>query len=198
MAHTCFAQGLAKKWGIGPRISFFSISENTVEGVKYKPDAAPFIEGNLTWFPINWFSLEFSAGYTKTDVKAEVLGVSMDFAEFDLIPLLLSARFHWWNRRDNFTIYGGGGLGYYINEAKLSSLFSSAIPGMKLSADDSFGFHFAAGVEWLFTSNWALNLDLKYTINKADFVLIVPGLPPDTAELDLNAFGGGIGMKYYF
>jgi len=69
---------------------------------------------------------------------------------------------------------------------------------MNLSADDSFGFHAAGGVEWFLTPSWALNFDLKYIINKADFILTVPGLSPDAAEFDLNAFVGGIGVKYYF
>jgi outer membrane protein W len=193
-----FAQGFGKKWGIGPRISYIMASENTVEGVNYKPDAAPLFEGNVTWFPINWFSLEFSAGYAKTDINGEVLGISLDFADFEQIPILLTGRFNWWNRSENLTLYGGGGIGYYVNDAKLSDFFSAALPGTKLSADDSIGFHFAGGVEWFLTSNWALNLDLKYTINKTDFTLTVPGFAPDPAEFDLNAFIGGIGIKYYF
>lgn len=173
-------------------------SENTIEGVSFEPDAAPLFEGNLTMFPINWFSLEFSAGYTKTDINNDDFGVSLDFAEFKQIPLLLTGRFHWWNRSENFTLYGGGGIGYYINDAEISDLFSTAVPGTKLSADDSFGFHLAGGLEWFIASNWALNLDLKYTINKADFTLTVPGFAPDSAEFDLNAFIGGVGIKYYF
>jgi outer membrane protein len=198
-----FAQGPDKKWGIGARISYYAPDDTTIEGVKYDPDETALFEGNLTWLPINWLSLEFTVGYAKTDINAEALGVSLEFGEFKQVPLLLTGRLHWWSSDSKFTFYGGGGIGYYLNDFEVSSLFASGIPslgvpGLSVDADDSFGFHLAVGLEYFVAQNWAFNLDLKYIWNEADITTTATGFSPEKDELDLDAFVFGIGIKYYF
>ena len=198
-----FAQGPDKKWGIGARISYYAPDDTTIEGLKFDPDETALFEGNLTWLPINWLSLEFTVGYAKTDINVEALGVSLEFGELDQIPILLTGRLHWWSSDSKFTLYGGGGIGYYINDFEVSGIFatgipSQGIPGLSGDADDSFGFHLAAGLEWFFAESWAFNLDLKYVWNEADFTLTPTGSAPEKDEIDLDAFVVGIGIKYYF
>lgn len=195
----CFAQPPDNNWGIGARISYYVPDDSTIDTTKFDPDDGILFEGNLTWFPINWLSLEFTGGYTETDVNLEEPGFySGDFGELEQIPLLLTGRLHWWSSDSSFTIYGGGGIGYYLNDISVSSTFLAVNPGFTIDADDSFGFHIAAGLEWFFTANWALNLDLKYIWNEADFDRRSPSDPPATEEIDLDAFVVGIGIKYYF
>lgn len=195
-----FAQPPDNNWGIGARLSYYAPDDDTtIEGDKVDPDEGILFEGNLTWFPLNWLSLEFAGGYTKTDVDLQESGGSpFDFGELEQIPLLLTGRIHWWTSDSRFTLYGGGGIGYYINDFSLSDLVRSAEPGFSVDADDSFGFHLAAGVEWFVAPGWALNLDLKYVWNEADFDSTKGGGSPETDEIDLDAFVVGIGVKYYF
>ena len=193
-----FAQGPDKKWGIGARISYIAPDDTTLDGAKLDPDESAFFEGNLTWLATPWLSLEFTAGYTKTDTNAEALGVSFEFGELEQIPLLLTGRFHWWNSGSTLTLYGGGGIGYYLNDFEFSSIVISTFPGSTVDADDSFGFHLAAGLEWFFADSWAVNIDLKYIWNEADFTSTVPGIGTGSDEIDLDAFVVGLGIKYYW
>jgi outer membrane protein W len=202
-ADISFAQpDFTKKLGVGARISFYRLDDTTLSGVEYDPDTTPFFEGNLTWFPINWFSLEFAAGYVNSNVDAGVLGLSLEYGEFEQFPILLTARFHHWMNgftpESKLTFYGGGGMGFYINDFSLSSQFATALPGSSLSVDDSLGFHAAAGLEYFFNDSWALNFDLKYIWNEADTTSFVPGLGVGLEDLSLDTFAGGIGLKFYF
>lgn len=180
---------------IGARISSYAPDDETVQGVKIDPDASALLEGNLTWFGSEYFSLEFSLGYTKMDVDVTGLGVTANFGELKQFQFLLTGRFHWWNSDSNLTIYGGGGIGYYYNDFSLSDTFTMALPGVTVKVDNDLGYHLVAGLEWFITENWAANFDLKYIWTNADFY--APGF---SGELDvaLDTFVPGIGIKYYF
>jgi outer membrane protein len=192
-----FAQGPDKKWGIGARISFLAPEDDTVEGIKFDPDTTALFEGIAQYLVNEWFSLELGVGYSKTDVDAEAFGLSLDFGEFEQIPIRLTGRFHYWFANSRATLYGGGGVGYYINDFELSSLVISAVPSASADVDDSFGFHVNAGVEFFFTDNMALDLDLKYVWSEADFDFR-DSSGVDTVEMDLNGFVVGISLKYLF
>jgi outer membrane protein len=188
------------KWGIGGRISYYAPDEFTAEGDTWDPDAGVLLEGNITYFVNNWFSLELGAGYTKSDVdvKDGETGLSIDFGELEQIPILLTGRLHYWFSNSKITLYAGGGVGYYINDFELSGLLQAAFPGSTLDADNSFGFHVNGGVAFFVTDNVALDLDLKYVWNEADFTQTDPGDPPETAEFDLDAIVVGFSIKYFF
>jgi outer membrane protein W len=196
MAHVSFAGGVEHPLGIGGRISYYTPKEDMLGDVKFELDGAPLVEYNLTWFPLQLLSLEFSAGYTTSDIEGDVLGVPLG-ADFEQFPLLLTGRVHWWNNSSNLTFYGGGGVGYYVQSIKLPATVPYIMPGLKVSADDSFGYHAAGGLEWFFTKRWALNLDLKYIWHKADFTLTLPGSTPVSDEFDLDTFAAFIGIKFY-
>jgi outer membrane protein len=192
-----FAEKPDKDFGIGARISFTSPDDDTVQGIKFDPDESIFFEGMVQYLVNNWFSTELSIGYTKTDVDAVALGIPLDFGELEQIPILLTGRLHYWFPNSRTTLYGGAGVGLYINDFELSGLFKSAIPGADVDADNSFGFHLNAGVEFFVTDNIALDLDLKYIWNKADFDFRDP-TGSETEEIDLNAFVVGVSFKYFF
>jgi len=196
VANAGFAGGPENPFGLGGRISYYSAKENTLGDVKFELDGAALIEYNLTWFPMRLFSLEFSAGYTSSGLNGEVLGVPME-ADFDQYPLLLTGRVHWWNKPSNFTLYGGGGVGYYVKNVQLPFMQTLAFPGLSVKSDDGFGYHVAGGLEWFFTKRWALNLDLKYIWHSADFTLNIPGITPITEEFDFDTFATYIGIKFY-
>ena len=196
-----FTQELEKTIGIGARISYLDAKDTQIGDENYDPDATSLFEANCTWFIHKMFSLELLAGYAKTDIEyfePDVTSTPVEFGELKQIPILLTGRLHYWFANPNLTLYGGGGVGYYINDFSVSSLILSFEPGLTVDADDSFGFHLAAGLEWFFSANWALNLDLKYIWNEADFVSTEPGESPETDKIDLDSFVVGVGIKYYW
>jgi outer membrane protein W len=192
-----FAQGPDKKWGIGARLSLLSGEDDTVQGVKFEPDNTALFEGIVQYLANNLFSMELSVGYSKMDVKAEESGLSIDFGELKQTPIRLTGRLHYWFADSKATLYGGGGIGYYINDFKLSGLVLSAIPSASADADNSFGFHLNGGIEFFITDNFALDLDLKYVWTKADFEFR-DSSGAETVEIDLNGFVAGISLKYCF
>jgi outer membrane protein len=192
------AQMVENRWGIGARISYYDLSDTSIEGINFAPDSTALLEGNLTYFFNKMFSLDFSVGYTKPDVNAEAFGLSVGFGELEQIPITLTGRMYYWFSDSNTNLYFGGGVGYYLNDFELSSAFASVMPGFRLDADDSFGFHVNGGFEYFINDNVALDLDLKYIWNDSDFTAFQPGFPAETVNLDLDGFSAGIGIKYFF
>ena len=147
------------------------------------------------------FSIELAAGYSKTDVDFNLLGLTGDFGEFTQFPILGTARVHLWHpdieRPSGF--YFGAGLGYYINDFKLSSAVNTLLPGYNVDVDNSFGAHFNAGFEINLVESLALNLDFKWIfMNDADVTTSVVGIGSTTTEVELKGWLFGVGLKYYF
>ena len=195
-----FAQPLDKNLGVGARLSYYAPEDTTLYVTnKFEPDDGVLFEGNLTWFPIQWLSMEFAVGYMKTSARLKEPGLDIEVGDLEQIPLLLTGRFHWWSSDSMFTFYGGGGIGYYLNDFTPSSEFRALAPSLTTDVDDSFVFHLAAGLEWFFTESWGLNLDLKYIWNEADFDVNDPtDPPPETHTMSLDTLVIGLGIKYYF
>jgi outer membrane protein len=196
-SNVSIAQDLENRFSIGTRLSYVDVADDKVEDITIDPDNTILLEGNLTYYFSNSFSLEFLIGYTETDVDAKIIGTGVNFGELEQIPLLLTGHYHFWINPES-NIYLGGGIGYYLNDFSLSGLVKSIDPNLDIDADDSFGYHVNAGFETFITDNMTLNLDLKYIWNKADFTARETGFPDETDEVDLNAFVIGLGIKYYF
>jgi outer membrane protein len=80
---------------------------------------------------------------------------------------------------------------------KVCAFQRKELPSHEKDQDDSFGFHLNAGLEFVITDNFALDLDLKYVWSEADFDLR-DSTGVDTGEIDLNGFVVGISLKYCF
>jgi outer membrane protein len=191
----------AKRFGVGARLSYYDVDDVNVGWGQYEPDGTALIEGNFTFFLHRLLSFEFAAGYAKTDVDLNISGLTGDFGEFTQVPILGTVRVHLWHpdisRPSGF--YFGAGLGYYINDHELSSLFTSALPLLNIDVDNSFGAHVNAGFEINLVESLSLNLDLKYIfMNEADVKLSEPTLGTETSEVDLKGLIFGVGLKYYF
>ena len=192
---TGFAQE-AGKLGIGARVSYVNYSGDDFinphdERVNIDFDEVAMYGLNVTYFFHKYFSTELSVDYAKGDlwVSGTFKGVATDEidGEFTQIPVLLTGRLHI-PVNNIVSPYVGAGVGYYFND------FDPKDAADKATADDSFGFHANAGVEFFFAENYAVNLDLKYVWNDVDFQ------DPDdpTQEISMDAFVAGIGFKYYF
>jgi outer membrane protein W len=194
-----FAQAPDTHLAIGARVSYYQIDDSTIGVDHYEFDPAPLLEGNITCFLTDVFSLEFGVGYANPEVDAEGLGVSLEFGEFETIPFLLTGRLHYWPPKSRATFYGGVGVGYYLNDFEPSNLVAATLPGWNISVDDSLGFHIAAGTELSVVDNVAINIALKYVIwNEADVGLVIPGEGSGTDEVDLDGLSIGLGIKFYF
>ena len=194
------AEELDKRFAVGARAGFNKIADDDMPQGEIRSNGTLYGEANLTYFFVDYFSLEFSGGYVKPDLDLTLssTGSVVEYGELEQIPLLLTARFHWWADIPKVGLYAGGGVGYFVNDFTVSSTYRGLNPGASVDADNSFGALVAVGVEYFITPKWALNVDLKYIYNPVDFLQTQPGVSPSAFDLNLSTFLGGVGIKYYF
>ena len=194
------AEELAKKFAVGARAGFYKIADDDMPQGEITSNGTLYGEANLTYFFVDYFSLELSGGYVKPDLdlKENATGYVVEYGELKQIPFLLTARFHWWSDIPKVGLYAGGGVGYFINDFSVSSTFTSLNPGVVVDADNSLGAVVGVGLEYFISTKLALNVDLKYIYNPVDFLQTQPGVSPSAFDLNLNTFLGGVGIKYYF
>ena len=198
-AQVGFAEELDKKFALGARAGIYKISDDDMPLGEIKSNGTLYGEANLTYFFVDYFSLEFSGGYVKPDLDLTLTtGSVVNYGEVEQIPLLLTARFHWWADIPKVGLYAGGGVGYFVNDFNVSDTLSGLFPGVSVDADNSFGALVAVGVEYFITTKWALNVDVKYIYNTVDFVQTQPGVSPSAFDLNLSTFVAGVGIKYFF
>ena len=184
-----FAQNPEDKVGLGLNVSYMSIADD--EDAEY--DTAVLIGANLTYVFTKAFSVEISAGYSKTDIDYDLGGNSINIGEFTSYPILLIGRFHFPIGK-TVSPYIGGGAGYFVNSFDLNQ--SNFIAGVNMDAENSVAFHINGGIEFFYSSNLALSLDVKYIWNEAEFRST--GVMPFEGDADLNTLLLGTGFKYYF
>lgn len=191
---------LDKRFALGARAGFYKLANDDMPQGEIKSNGTLYGEANLTYFFVDYFSLEFSGGYVKPDLDLTLssTGSVVEYGELKQIPFLLTARFHWWSDIPKVGLYAGGGVGYFINDFSVSGTLQSLNPGIAVDADNSFGALVAVGVEYFLTTKWALNVDVKYIYNPVDFVQTQPGVSPSAFDLDLNTFLAVAGIKYFF
>jgi outer membrane protein W len=194
------AEELDKKFAVGARAGVYKIADDDMPQGEIKSNGTVYGEANLTYFFVDYFSLELSGGYVKPDLdlRQNATGYVVEYGELKQIPLLLTARFHWWADIPKVGLYAGGGVGYFINDFAASSTLRDLYPGVSVDVDNSLGALVAVGVEYFITTKWALNVDLKYVYNPVDFLQTQPGVSPSAFDLNLSTFLGGVGIKYYF
>jgi outer membrane protein len=198
-----FAQDMKGKFGIGARVGYVNYSGDDLDLSGFDMDVdfddAAMYGGNLVYYLHNYFSLELSGDYVKTDTEIKGSGLSpTNIGELKQIPIILNGRFHF-STNQKISPYLSAGIGYYINDFDLSDSLSSVLPsGSELDPDDSIGFNLGGGIQFLLNEHFALDLDLKYIWNKTDFEAKAPGYEKEEFSVDLDNFYVGIGLKYYF
>jgi outer membrane protein W len=194
------AEELVNRFALGARAGFYKLANEDIPQGEIKSSGTVYGEANLTYFFVDYFSLEFSGGYVKPDLDLTLssTGSVVEYGELEQIPFLLTARFHWWSDIPKVGLYAGGGVGYFINDFTVSSTLNSLYPGVSVDVDNSFGALVAVGVEYFLTTKWALSVDVKYVYNPVDFLQTQPGVSPSAFDLDLNTFLAVAGIKYFF
>jgi outer membrane protein len=193
-----FAQDMKGKFGIGARVGYVNYAGDDYDvsgsNIDVDFDNAAMYGGNLVYYLHNYFSLELSADYVKTDTELKGVDSSpTNIGELKQIPIILNGRFHF-STNQKISPYLSAGIGYYLNDFDLSG----ASADDEIDPDDSFGFNLGGGIQFLLNEHFAIDLDLKYIWNKADFELKAPGDPTEEVSIDLDNFYAGIGLKYYF
>ena len=193
-----FAQDMKGKFGIGARVGYVNYAGDDYDvsgsNIDVDFDNAAMYGGNLVYYIQRYFSLELSADYVKTDTELKGVDSSpTNIGELKQVPIILNGRFHF-STNQKISPYLSAGIGYYLNDFDLSD--SSA--GGEICPDNSFGFNLGGGIQFLLNEHFAIDFDLKYIWNKADFELKAPGDPTEEISIDLDNFYVGIGLKYYF
>ena len=204
-----------KKWfetrsGIGARLSYvtYNNDEFNISDLIWdvSPDNTEAFGINYTYIADYYFSFEFSADYLKTDVGISALttGANGHAGELVQIPVLITGRFHPYVS-NRLTPFFSAGLGYYFNNFDSNSDAIEPIygPGSHIEIDEAPGFFLGGGLEVFFSDNVALNLDLKYIWSQVKGTVSRAGTPDldgfsEAAELDIDPFFAGLGIKYYF
>jgi len=186
----------AGRWAVGARLGYSFFEDDTIGNGDSSVDDSFMAGLNLTYKYQN-MSLELGVDYVPdTDhTVTSPAGTSLKMGEIKQIPITLTARYHF--PINNFSPYIGAGVGYYLNDYTTDSLIEMA--GFKADVDDSFGYFVNAGTEIFIDTakQWAMNLDLKYIWNEADYK-ITDGAVTQTEDLGLDSFVMGVGVKYYF
>jgi outer membrane protein len=193
-----FAQDMKGKFGIGARIGYVNYAGDDYNvlgsNIDVDFDNAAMYGGNLTYYIQRYLSLELSVDYVKTDTEIKGSGLSpTNIGELKQVPIILNGRFHF-STNQKISPYLSAGIGYYLNDFDLSGTSADD----EIDPDDSFGFNLGGGIQFLLNEHFAIDLDLKYIWNKADFELKAPGDPTEEVSIDLDNFYAGIGLKYYF
>ena len=193
-----FAQDMKGKFGIGDRVGYVNYAGDDYDvsgsNIDVDFDNAAMYGGNLVYYIQRYFSLELSADYVKTDTELKGVDSSpTNIGELKQVPIILNGRFHF-STNQKISPYLSAGIGYYLNDFDLSDSSS----GDEICPDNSFGFNLGGGIQFLLNEHFAIDFDLKYIWNKADFELKAPGDPTEEISIDLDNFYVGIGLKYYF
>lgn len=88
-------------------------------------------------------------------------------ADLDTIPLTATLLVDLASRDSTFRPYVGAGIGYYLNNLDnvTESTFGFIVDldeYVDFKADNGFGWHLCAGMDWFLTNNLALNLEALY------------------------------------
>lgn len=143
---------------------------------------------------IEGVDLDFRASYYGD------LGESRGGADTDLeaIPLELGLSVNW-PAGDRVTVFGGGGIGYYLLDADVS------VPGgagISADPDDEIGFYLAGGLDFALRDNQAffgkteaaLFAEVFYRSVDADNVQVEPGTDVSLGDASLDGIGVNVGL----
>jgi outer membrane protein W len=194
----------AKQFALGVQASFHSFQDDEITlfynrgDTEY--DAATAFSINWTCFLTPEFSLEVSLGQLSTDMSVNVIGVKEGYGELTQMPLLLTGRYHF-SIDEKLVPYVGMGIGYYMHDMETavgsSDYFYGAPSGVEAFADDAWGYHITAGIEYFVSDNVTFGLDLKYVFLSTDIGFDGAGYD-ERDSTNLDCLVTSVGVKFYF
>lgn len=147
-------------------------------------------EVDLTWFFTKNIAVEAIAAITPHDVKATNTSLgNVDLGSVMLLPPTVLLQYH--HPFGKWKPYVGAGVNYTV-------FFNDNAPGgtvTSISYDNSFGWALQAGVDYMLTDHWLLNLDLKKLFLSTD-VNINNGAIKANVDIDPWIVGVGVGYRF--
>lgn len=147
-------------------------------------------ELDLTWFFTKNIAVEAIAAITPHDVKATNTSLgNVDLGSVWLLPPTVLLQYH--HPFGKWKPYVGAGVNYTV-------FFNEDAPGgtvTNISYDNSFGWALQAGVDYMLTEHWLLNLDLKKLFLNTD-VNINNGAIKASVDIDPWIVGVGVGYRF--
>ncbi|UCE22235.1 MAG: outer membrane beta-barrel protein [Candidatus Aminicenantes bacterium] len=161
--------------------------------------------GNFCLGIIEYLSLEVSGLRFRNDVEGSFEGLSK--GKLTVMPIQLSIQARLPVTRQ-FVPYIQGGGGYYLNSFALDGEISDTWDALGFDVEEkienSFGYHFGAGLDFFITEKIAISADFKYCIvkSKGSWSLTdrISGTVTsgDLENLNLNTMMFGVGLKFCF
>ena len=200
------------------------------EGFQIGPNVGYTVGGDVD-SPNIAFGLQASYQFSQVPIKVELgyerlkdsfgINSSANWAGIDMNvnAITLSA---WWYFpiQDKFSVYAGGGVGYYMPSVSLGAEAQSQMndlgglgapyginANIDASADNAFGFHLGVGAEYEVANNFGLFADVRYIVVKFDGTVTGSVSAPGygvfeteslSASQDWNHFEVRIGGNYKF
>lgn len=110
------------------------------------------------------------------------------------LPPTLSLQYHF-NSGGTIIPYLGVGVNYTIFfSQENSALLTESLGGAKAELDDSAGYALQAGLDYMFTDNLFMNIDLRYIDIEPD--LKVDGTKIGTVKINPITYGLNVGYKF--
>ncbi len=132
-------------------------------------------------------------------------------ADLQTIPLTGTLLFDLVSRNSSIRPYVGAGIGYYLNE--FDDVTESAfgyLTNLKeyadFDADNGFGWHVCAGVDWFLTNNLAINVEALYRWVEYDWDILTKPLGlselgediSDSGSDNLDGWAALVGLSVFF
>ncbi|WP_299368466.1 OmpW family outer membrane protein [Winogradskyella sp.] len=186
-----------KKWQVRLRLINIIPNESAdIETINGDVDISTAIvpELDFTYFFTKHWAAELILGTANHDVDAVNTDVdNIDLGDVWLLPPTLTLQYHFYS--GDLKPYLGAGINYTI--------FYGVDEGPtadNIEYDNSFGFAFQSGFDYMLNDKWFVNLDAKYIfINTEATIDATSELGAIVrADVDINPFviGLGIGMKF--
>jgi outer membrane protein len=148
-------------------------------------------EIDLTYFITKNIGVEAIAAVTphNASVANSALG-NVDLGSVVLLPPTVNLQYHF-NPEGKFRPYIGAGVNYtiFLNEHAGSNAVVN-----KVEYDNSFGYSFQAGVDYMLNDKMSLNLDVKKI--KLDTDVTVNNAIHSSVDIDPLLIGVGVGYRF--
>jgi outer membrane protein len=185
-----------------------SLTNNQVKGmgitVGYAGSGLLF-GGQFTYGVTKYFALKISGQMYRSDEEGDPEKLSR--GRLTVIPIQFSfqGRFP---QSEQLVPYLEAGAGYYLNIYDLDSEIVTAWETLgfdiREKVNNSIGYHFGTGVDFLVRTNLGFNAELKYCILRPKGTWTITDqasqtfVNGDIADLDFSTLMFAFGMKYYF
>lgn len=191
---------LGPEVSIGVRIGASVFQEDEVFDTDTEINTAPVL-GLVAGIRQGQLGGELSLDRMKTDIETDIKE-----GELTIVPVLLTAQFHFLEEAKSFDPYIGLGVGYYLNsfstssEAKASAT-AAGLDNYDVEVENAVGFHINLGANMKVSNALAFTIDARYAIAETDIEQkgTITGIPLTISDdLSLDAFVITGGVKYIF